>query len=203
MKNISLAILFLGLTLSSLGFSITLNQNVANVATVNANTSITFTTSRTTLNWVILVKSKAYINMLSTANASVDDMVLYPGVYNVVRLKASQPSFKILGTGTENITLIWQDPAAGVVPVASGFDTEKVVRSYISASTTTTTTVPLSQELVVANDGTASLTVALSGPNGYSQTITLLPGNVIDEKFQPFTSFTVTTTGAFRAYTRR
>lgn len=191
------------LVLSTVGFSVTLSRAAINVVTINANTSTQFTTDRTLLNWIVQTKAKAYINIVNTQNATVEDQIIYPGVYNTIRLKASQPNFKILGTGTENVTIVWQDPASGVYPMASGYDTEKVMRTYITGTTTTTTNVPASQYLVVANDNAQPITVNVTGPNGYSLSYTLLGNNIMDEKFPTFTQFVVTTTGAFRAYVRR
>jgi len=202
MKKIIVACGFL--ILSNMGFSVTLNSNAVNVSTINANAATTFIADRTKLSWILVTKAKAYINIYGTASPTVESLPIYPGVYNELRLAANQTSFKILGTATENITIYWNNPAMGLTAVASGYDNEKTVRAWVSGSTTTTTDVPASQYLVVANDSsTANLTVTLSGPSDFSLTYTLLPQNVMDEKFQAFTRFVITATGSWRAYTRR
>lgn len=55
------------------------------------------------------------------------------------------------------------------------------------------------RDLVIANDDSSnSLTFTITGDASYSVTFTLLPGDLLDKRFYPFTQITVTATGAWR-----
>lgn len=58
------------------------------------------------------------------------------------------------------------------------------------------------RELLIANDGTDSLTITVSGANGYVINFTLLAGDVLDERFYPFNEINVVATGDWRYIVR-
>lgn len=72
------------------------------------------------------------------------------------------------------------------------------VKDYWSGSATVTKTwANAMTSLMVANDGNADLTVGING-----MTITVKATEVLDEHFDAFTSVTITSTVAFRAWAR-
>lgn len=59
------------------------------------------------------------------------------------------------------------------------------------------------RELLIANDSTtANLTFTLTGPADQTFTFTLQPGDILDERFYPFTEIDVVATGAWRYIVR-
>lgn len=59
------------------------------------------------------------------------------------------------------------------------------------------------RELLIANDSTtANLTFTLTSDSSYSVTFTLQPGDILNERFYPFTEINVTATGAWRYIVR-
>ena len=63
-----------------------------------------------------------------------------------------------------------------------------------SGNTTITFTSPM-QGFVIVNDGSTNLTFTING-----DTYTVKPNEKFPECFEPFTSVTIVTTGAFRCY---
>lgn len=53
------------------------------------------------------------------------------------------------------------------------------------------------KSLLISNDGASDLTFTVNG-----MTFTVKPTEVFDESFDPFTSVTITTTSAYRAWAR-
>jgi hypothetical protein len=67
---------------------------------------------------------------------------------------------------------------------------------FSGSATVTKNFVTPQNAFVIANDGATPLTFTING-----DTYTVNSGGVFDENFAPFSSVTVTTTVAFRAYT--
>lgn len=59
------------------------------------------------------------------------------------------------------------------------------------------------RELLISNDdASASLTVQVTSDSGYTITITVNAGEILDERFYPFNQVIVTGTGAWRYFVR-
>lgn len=122
-----LLILMLGAGASQ---AITLSATTMNFVAINGNNAVVVTSDAVYPYWLVIVQNKAYINTMTSNNPNNAYVPIFPNTYHVVRMANPFNQFRIIGTVSENATIVKYDPAYPVTILGSaGFGSSAIALS--------------------------------------------------------------------------
>ena len=116
---------------------------------------------------------------------------------NVRVFPGEKPKFYVRAAADGTVEIDFGSSGAGILINEVTLSGSNAAEPFSGSSNTTKTFSKTMNGFVIVNDGLSDLTFTIG-----TDTYTVKPGECFDDRFEPFTEVTITTTVAFRAFGR-